>query len=183
MQGPLVEIKTVASGQWPVRPKGGRWRCEKSNETKPIARVLVIGGPPFTTSDGGIERANKPDFRPVARHSGERRVECQKVADPFRSFRFLILILIEILFLILVGILVIRIRTKSTRQRGVASPNPTRNHSLLHNLTPHPALAHRPSLAAANRHGHVPPREVGGTRVKPDRRMKRPWTTVARVLR
>jgi hypothetical protein len=45
----------------------------------------------------------------------------------------------------------IMIRTKSTRQRGVLSPNLIRtlNHNLLPDLTPHPALAHRPSLAAA----------------------------------
>jgi len=34
------------------------------------------------------------------------------------------------------------------------------------------------SLAAANRHGHVPTREVGGTRVIPNRRMKRPCTAM-----
>src|SRR5271157_4844268 len=64
-------------------------------------------------------------------------------------------------------------------RRAAKTANPRSGHSdLLQNLTAQPALAHRPSLAAGNRHGHVPPREVGGTRFNLNRRMKRPCLVV-----
>src|SRR5271157_4689160 len=68
-------------------------------------------------------------------------------------------------------------------RRAAKTASPRSGHSdLLQNLTAQPALAHRPSLAAGNRHGHVPPREVGGTRFNLNRRMKRPCLVGARQL-
>ena len=62
----------LRSGQWSVKPKGARWRCEKSAKTKPIARVLVLGPLKLTTNKGGIGQENKPNCRPVASREGRQ---------------------------------------------------------------------------------------------------------------
>jgi len=61
----------LRSGHWSVKPKGARWRCEKSAKTKPIARVLVIGTLTLTANEGEIWQENKPIYeRPAASREG-----------------------------------------------------------------------------------------------------------------
>ncbi len=62
----------LRSGQWSVKPKGARWRCEKSAKTKPIAQVLVLGTLKLTTNEGGIGQENKPNSRPAASREGRQ---------------------------------------------------------------------------------------------------------------